>query len=816
MRVLISGVILLSVWGCDGGRAPTSDVDPDGAVGTDGGAGADGQVRDGRVDGAGAADLGGLDAAGAAVDGRVADGGAVDGGVRDAGALDAGALDASALDAGGEPAGFAPDPGQVALAEAGGTLYLAWVELGALWLRRASLEGVFQEPGRVWRLGAPAHLEALGAGDAAWVVVSGAGVAQVLRADQPDAPPQVLPVRGRVLLATVGPRLWVVGADAAGHLAWVVLDPDGSISALQVDPLGRPPADGIAVTSAGVVLRFDRPGQCLVLSAQTAEITGHFTCGWGPGQLISDGAQAMRVDPSGGTVEVSGLLDPEGSFLLGMTREAGWHLPSDGTTAVLSVASTLPGDGNRQGRVEVLAAQRGALWRSDATWLEVPWPTARAAYFNAGRLLVFVFGYQDGPRVESVGLRPFRFPAAPYGIDEAAACTPEVVVCDGGDEDCDGQIDEGQCCNDPARASTRLFRPVPGAAGPVQQVLLTDVQRQDAYHLALRVAEDRWVGKLVFTTRGPAGLPDIITLEGFDIRGAYEGRALVAAGGHNLLIARDAAGVWTAFWHYRGPVRPPEPLGCTDVLDADVADHFADAAQGIFDNSVLIVCPDRIIKAYPEGAPDFPGGRPNEVYAFQDLGLPAVRWATITRLAAGVASITVGFVDNDGGWWVQRFTFTALLNRLEADGVAMPGGAWGSEPVVGAPNAQRLDVQLVGAGRGGVRAGVLGDDASWMEVLTTPSATAAAYAGEVGRVVVAGSAATPEGEPATGFWVVPIGRPSAPALWSTEPAVVWPGADPPWWTVSRGDYSDFLVLVTPVPGAPNYALTTHRIGCTAP
>ncbi|MCA9573524.1 MAG: hypothetical protein KC656_37065, partial [Myxococcales bacterium] len=199
--------------------------------------------------------------------------------------------------------------------------------------------------------------------------------------------------------------------------------------------------------------------------------------------------------------------------------------------------SSLPAADDRQGLVELMVAGVDALWRSEEAWNAWPWPTARAAVHEGDRTLLFTFGHEDGVHIEVVPMTAHMFVGDPYGIELDDACTPEVETCDGVDQDCDGQGDNGLCCEIAPNSTSRLFRPSRDVATPPLQFLVSDVERADAYHLGVRVSEDRWLGKLAHMRRDANGsLPDILELERFDIRGAHEGRALVAAGGFNLLV----------------------------------------------------------------------------------------------------------------------------------------------------------------------------------------------------------------------------------------------------------------------------------------
>ena len=146
--------------------------------------------------------------------------------------------------------------------------------------------------------------------------------------------------------------------------------------------------------------------------------------------------------------------------------------------------------------------------------------------------------------------------------------------------------------------------PLQRPEGAPREFLITSVENGDAYRVAVRVAEDVWQLYVTAPRADPAmtrvdllkemGLPDSQAR----IAGAYAGRAFVAAGGYNLLLADDSEGRLTAFWHRDRPVCPPDmpgcepgerttdfkapfPVPCERVLAVDVIDHTTDNASAL-------------------------------------------------------------------------------------------------------------------------------------------------------------------------------------------------------------------------------------------
>ncbi|MCA9560065.1 MAG: hypothetical protein KC583_16070, partial [Myxococcales bacterium] len=586
-----------------------------------------------------------------------------------------------------------------------------------------------------------------------------------------------------------------------------------------------------------VILRFDADGQCLQLDA-TGRGLGNFPCRRAQGRFIGNGSRIFTayIDDATFNIRVGALFDTEGGFGIGRIETVNLvDFPTvDGARPVVTVRNIDPNVGQLQLRVATV----DGLWESDATWLSWPWQDARAVVPRGDT--AYVVRFDGGPRLETLSLTERDFGAEPvYRLDVDDQCPPSVERCDGVDQDCDGRADDGLCCTQDDR---RIDAPLQRPEGAPREFLITSVENGDAYRVAVRVAEDVWQLYVTAPRADPAmtrvdllkemGLPDSQAR----IAGAYAGRAFVAAGGYNLLLADDSEGRLTAFWHRDRPVCPPDmpgcepgerttdfkapfPVPCERVLAVDVIDHTTDNA------SALLACGDGLHRLYARSEVQ------DRFWSYRDLGIDVdgVDWVTITRQAEDVSTLLVGYESSLGSPTLSSLFFVANANgppQLRAvDANLLQQGELLRDPVwlptaLGAPPVRIADGNaevMLREGRGEQLR------VTWLPVQTGAVDAESQFAITTSLVVTAAPTEPPPGEAqATGFWMVDVRGDNGLNLWSTEPSVVLPGPKPLWRVIQHPARilqpqgvvpRDLETFATLEPEGDTWRLRTYRVDC---
>ena len=129
------------------------------------------------------------------------------------------------------------------------------------------------------------------------------------------------------------------------------------------------------------------------------------------------------------------------------------------------------------------------MWVSEEGWPEWPYESVRLVTRRDREAWVYLFDDTHAPRRIRVPLQVNSFvERAPFGLTVDLGCRPTVERCDGVDNNCDGVIDDGLCCETDRAPVEAYFVP----SAPPQAFFVTDVEAADSSRYAVRVAEDRW------------------------------------------------------------------------------------------------------------------------------------------------------------------------------------------------------------------------------------------------------------------------------------------------------------------------------------
>ncbi len=670
----------------------------------------------------------------------------------------------------------------------------------------------------------------------------------LFQVDLPRRTRQVLDgLRGPPLLAAAGDGVLVIGRTGEGALSWQRVDNDLTIEAPYVDGLGLPLPDAAAGVPAGVVLAYDGPGQCVQIDDGDWRPSGNFLCPGGQMQILSDGQQAFtsRVYTFGNdqSVGVRPLYAREDDYRVGFYEvSTGTRFQAEG--ARRAVVSARIYDGVR--RLVASVIEPGGVWETVETWADITeWPFDRiramtrrtlpdlavegqcddgAACFVDGdcaigacaggvpaeHMLALDFRADGRPRVRRYPMARRAVGQPPFGIRSPAGCVPQVEYCDLLDQDCDGLVDDGQCCLSTANISYRwvTLRPIAHREENgrlTYDMLLADVQSNNAYRLLYRYADsDEWTGKTINLRQDPSGVPGNL---GIRFEGARDGRFLVSLGGITALVARPVdedggVGGWSVFMAHptrRLPAdRPPRavvPLDCDEVLAVDALVHTApqNALGDGTGEQLVVVCPDKMLRIY---AVD---GELDEVYPFAGFGVPPAQWATIARQGEAELEVMVGYpVPGEGLWAVRVFDFDGAVadppqpGRVPAQ-LSGIGPTDAAAPIHRHPVDGRAPIQI----RSGPRARLAFEEQDargnevtvWRDALLGPSPERIVFSPRRFRLFASAAVEPDEAHAeATGWWAVNVvGDGGQYDLWSTEPVFTLQGPIAAWFA-TQGTY----------------------------
>ena len=268
-------------------------------------------------------------------------------------------------------------------------------------------------------------------------------------------------------------------------------------------------------------------------------------------------------------------------------------------------------------------------------------------------------------------------------FDEAVDCIPVPEACDGRDQDCDDAQDDGVCCHVSEGRNDLLLDWTAGA--PVEEFMLSDVGNESAYLVVYRAFEglvSRWRGFTVtlnerdngthFDTIGSCNYPGGNCTEQWSNSEHYPfaidagpGRAFMAIGGTRVLIAKtsgEAQAPWGIYWIHA--YRNHKPLNEQDgpvILPAQCEELMVIEGLNRADGgeSMILVCPDRIIRAYPN--PE----RADITWRFDGPelgGINNILWATKLRNGSFGShdrgfDLLVAFESDFGGVALRAFRF---------------------------------------------------------------------------------------------------------------------------------------------------------------
>ena len=296
---------------------------------------------------------------------------------------------------------------------------------------------------------------------------------------------------------------------------------------------------------------------------------------------------------------------------------------------------------------------------------------------------VVQFEDRNQPTLSPIGLDTRVLRSTATIFDEKPGCIPVPEACDGRDQDCDGRQDDGVCCHVAQGRNDLELDWTSGA--PVEEFMLSDVGNESAYLVVYRAFEglvSRWRGFTVtlsvrengtyFDTIGSCNYPGGNCTEEWRNSEHYpfaidagKGRAFMAIGGTRVLIAKttmDEQAPWGIYWihAYRnhkplneldGPVILPEE--CEEIMVLEGLNR-ADGGE-----SMVLVCRDRIIRAYPNPQ------RADITYRFDGPelgGINNILWATKLRSGSYGShdrgfDLLVAFESDFGGIALRAFRF---------------------------------------------------------------------------------------------------------------------------------------------------------------
>jgi len=773
-----------------------------------------------------------------------------------------------------------PESAQVALAYGGGPLYLVWADEQGIHQCMVGEDGAF-EGTRILVDDRPqaTHIVTLRAGGTTWVAYGSAG--QPIRVYQAHRPRETLvqlsadgqTLLGAPLLADAGQAVMVFGTTETGSLAWQVIPTDlGNHQPFYVDPYGFPMPDSVGSTQGGVLMRFGDSGQCVFITEGAWLPAGNVPCRTESGELVSSGDQTLlwHLEQLGGEqfLVLRSLYDPDGILRMGK-----FDVPELTEMSIYRGQKPLvgrrivPDPDGRRGDLQLYFAATDGLWESMVTWSEGwPWGDARAIGFfdrpqmiqtgvcgeddtecsddedcvdgalcegasGARQALVVRFTDAAEPLLEWVPMKARSLRSTATIFDRDPQCTPTPEACDGRDQDCDGQIDDGLCCGGSGEMAvlTDTFR----TEGPVEEFLMGDNEWGDAYMVAYRYrdqdGQSRWKALWIryrwdqdnVNFRMPIAL-EAGHVGDCNMMGAQcvewpsdrsvdferfggEGQYFNGIGGARVLVARavtedDEPPRWGVFWAHRhrslkgSDVSPLLlPLECEDLK----AVQQLRRPDGV--ESVVVVCPDRIMRIFADH------DIPDQEWRFDSAELGRIEnidWATIRRRVVNdrhdaAFDILVSFRSSLGNRRLRLYDmlgasmdapaavpYPDLLDMATEEDLQHP--IYLSAHLSGAPirwesgQPEALFQEQNDAGDSTL---------VWRHIVTSQTADSVAYAG-MSRVLFTSGPWTDAdtGETGRAYWAIDtVGERGQLNLWATSPIHFEP-RPVVFWNVSPSDY----------------------------
>lgn len=528
---------------------------------------------------------------------------------------------------------------------------------------------------------------------------------------------------GSALLSSVDGALVVFGQTATGSIGWAVMENSWTPPVLTETSgfEGLLPDDVVAVPS-GIFLRFGDSGQCAFFDGTQRNLVSSMPCSLGNGGFVGNGESARiwqlkRVE-SELYVSLESLFDQDAELVMGkLETEALLAWPKTRGFQPVIARRIVSEPSSRQGDLQLYLAGSDRLLESLSTWKSsFPFDEARAVHIREaafvdgvctdselacgadedcfggalceGRLGPYVadlisFGAHNQPQLSAIGMAERTLRSTATIFDEQVNCIPVPEACDGRDQDCDNAQDDGVCCHVSQGRNDLNLDWTSGA--PVEEFMLSDVGNESAYLLAYRAFEglvSRWRGFTItlnerdngthFDTIGSCNYPGGNCTEEWSNSEHYPfaidagpGRAFMAIGGTRVLIAKtsmEAQAPWGIYWihAYRnhkpsneqdGPVTLPAECEALMVIEGL---NRADGGE-----SMILVCPDRIIRAYPN--PE----RTDITWRFDGPelgGLNSIIWATKLRNGSFGShdrgfDLLVAFESDFGGVALRAFRF---------------------------------------------------------------------------------------------------------------------------------------------------------------
>ena len=532
-----------------------------------------------------------------------------------------------------------------------------------------------------------------------------------------------LVLSGPALLSAVDGALVVFGQTGSGSIGWAMIENSWTPPVFtQTSGFeGLFPDDVVAVPS-GVFLRFGASGQCAFFDGTQRNLVSSMPCSLGNGGFVGNGESARvwqlkRVEAEL-YVSLESLFDQDAELVMGkLETEALLAWPKTRGFQPVIARRIVSEPSGRQGDLQLYLAGSDRLLESLTTWqTSFPFESARAVHLREttvingvctdseqscetdddcfggalcdGRLGPYVadvisFGAHNQPQLSAVGMAERTLRSTATIFDEQSNCIPVPEACDGRDQDCDDRQDDGVCCHVSQGRNDLNLDWTSGA--PVEEFMISDVGNESAYLFVYRAFEglvSRWRGFTVtlnerdngthFDTIGSCNYPGGNCTEEWSNSEHYPfaidagpGRAFMAIGGTRVLIAKtstEAQAPWAIYWIHA--YRNHKPFNESDgpvVLPAECEELMVVEGLNRADGgeSMVLVCPDRIIRAYPN--PE----RSDITWRFDGPelgGLNTILWATKLRNGSFGShdrgfDLLVAFESDFGGVALRAFRF---------------------------------------------------------------------------------------------------------------------------------------------------------------